>query len=318
MAARQEVTFVIRARDLTRRVFGRLRRSIGSLRVQLGTLIAGGAIGALAREATTAATEIQAVADQLGISAEEAQALRVIAQDINVPFGSLANNVQRVGRNFGSALRGSGALQEAFEEAGIALDPSQFQSSLDIFLATVDAAKNLGIESARVQSNLATIADSEGLNAIQRLIRRGGNLRIEIDDLGAQLRPAEEIAQTARDEAEIRRELLQLQREFAGELRVLLPALLELTRSLNQVVGLVNDLRGGGEAGDRALTEISRRGSQLLPVVGPALRSATLRSGLGAGIFNVQQDIVQLWQRIANGIDRMTDDPNRGVFRIGD
>lgn len=331
MAARKEVTFVIRARDLTRRVFSRIGQRLRRLRVSFGSLLALGGFSILARQATEAATEIQGVSDRLGLTVEQVQALQVIAADVGVPFSTLATTLQRVARNFGGALRGSGELQEDFAGLGIALDPNRFQGSLDLFQTLVDNARQLGIESQVIQDTIAGIADTEGLDIIQRLVRRGGNLRLEVDELSKSVRSAAEIRQAAAEEAKIRRELLVVQKAFAEELRLLLPAIVELTRAVNDTIGLVNQFRAGGESRDEALTQASEAVSSALGLggvrglvrgeseltggraLGSALFEAREAAGsVGVRAFEAQLAVRELLQRIADNTEQQ-----RGAFRIG-
>ena len=67
MAAKKEIQFVIRARDLTRGVFRRIGRTIGDVRTQLAGLIGAIGVSRLVRNMLEFATSIQAASERLDV-----------------------------------------------------------------------------------------------------------------------------------------------------------------------------------------------------------------------------------------------------------
>ena len=233
MAAKKEIQFVIRARDLTRGVFRRIGRTIGNVRTQIAGLVGAIGVSRLVRNMLDFATSIQAASERLDISAESLQRWKALAEDVNVPLETFTAVLQNLQSNIGQALGGDTKMFERFRQFGFTMDDLNRLSPDEIFLRIADAAQAAG-QDRGFRDLLRDVGETEALRLLPLLRQGSAELIRRRNEVAVQMNEA--IRQTAQEEAEIRREILQLQRELNGELRQLLPVLIEALRLVNEIV----------------------------------------------------------------------------------
>ena len=274
MAAKKEVTFVIRARDATRGVLRRIRRGIGNLRVGVTGLLGALGLGAAIRNLTNFATSIDAASRRLNISTETLQGLRLQAERFGIPFEALATILQRIQSNAGAAVNGQVELADAFRTFGISLGDIQRLSAEDLFFKLADGVERVGTESAAARDRLRRIVDTEGIRAIALFAQGATRLREETErlDLEGKIRDQAELTQLAEAEQEAR-EAAAAAAALASEVLVQnLPRLVETLERLVEILEtlprigsaigsnlpLESDLRRGGERVEGAVTQFSQ------------------------------------------------------------
>lgn len=291
MAARQEVTLIVSARDRTRAVFRRIRGAVQRMRVGLGGLIAGGAFAALARQALDFATAMEGASARLDVSVETLQALKVIAEDLNVPFDTLQGVIQRLTRNAGAARRNT-ELAETFAELGVRFDELETLAPEELFFRMADAIQEAD-RAGNLRETLALLArvgDTEAVRLRGLLVQGGDALREGVAELkqSGGIQGADEIRAAAEAEAEARRALLEAQQAFTSALTELTPLLSAFITRVSPLIERYADAieRGGatggfglGEAAFRAFGE-ERNVSGTLE--DPAVKAALQRTAAAA------------------------------------
>lgn len=243
MAARQEVTLIVSARDKTRAVFRRIGRGLRRFRVGLGSLVAGGAFAAMAKSALNAATEIEGASKRLGIAGEELQGLKIIGQGLNIQFASIATVLQRLKTNAADATTGNTRLYEAFRKlTGLRTSELAQLDGLQILERIADTA------SVRNWNDIAAlirqVGDTEAVG-LRGLLEQGSPaLRRQIERLRAEgkLLDDQSRQRLAEEEQRGREAFVKAQTEFAQLMVELLPALNESLRGLNETVRAIRSL----------------------------------------------------------------------------
>ena len=285
MAARQDVTLVIRARDLTRGVFRRLRRSLTGFRASVAGLFGAFTFGALAREAVNTATEIEGAARRLGASGDDLEALRTIAGDLNIEFSTLAGVIQRLGTNAARAAGNNETLFRAFQDLDIGATPDELRrlSDLEVFFRVADAAAVRNWNDIR--DSIVQIGDTEA-GQLRGLFEQGSPaLQRQIDELIAS---GEVLGQANREaaaaaEAQFRRDAIEAQRALADAIIALTPIIQQAVPVIREAVEIANRLISAGqESGGFGLGEAAfevTRGET------PARRLARTAAGpIGVGL----------------------------------
>lgn len=255
MAAKQEVTFVISARDRTRAVFRRVRDRVKRLRVALVGLVGAVGLGKLIRDMLDLARSIDSVSDRLDISAETLQGLRIIAAKENVTFETLVTILQRFQRRAGEAINGSDNLREAFERIGVTAEELEGLNLEDLFFAIADGMANTEKSTKELSADLQKIGDVEALRLLGALQRGGSRLAADVNllqDRGA-IQAQEQIAANAERSRQIQEELIIAQTRLANAITETIPA---LTIALNAVLSVLEGIQSAGgsafEARERA------------------------------------------------------------------
>lgn len=227
MAAEKEVTLIIRARDRSRAVFRRIGGSLRRLRLGFGSLIGGLTFGNLAREAVKSATEIEGAAARLNVAGRDLEGLRIIAEDLDIPFSRLVGVMQRLSRNASDASDDNTRLLEAFRELGIATSPRELKglTELELFqrLASAAATRNW----RDIAGSIARVGDTEAV-ALRGLLEQGPEaLRAQVDELerAGRLLSDQDRQEVAAAEAQLRRELATTQKALAEALVAFTPVL---------------------------------------------------------------------------------------------
>lgn len=227
MAARQEVTFVISARDRTRSVFRAVGRSVRRLRLSAASFIGGGLFAAATRGALDFATAIEGASQRLDVSTETLQGLKILAEDLNIPFETLQGVIQRISRNAGQALTGDTRLIDAFADLGITLKELRALNTEDLFFAVADAAADTTKSWRETSAALARVGDTEAVRLRGLLVQGGDALAAGVNALkdADKLQGPEALKAAAEAEAKLRRELIAANKAFTEAVVTLTPIL---------------------------------------------------------------------------------------------
>lgn len=310
MAAKQEVTFVISARDRTRAVFrgiGRRVKQLGTRLLQLSG-IATGLFVAFSRSTLNFATNIDAASRRLRVSGEAIQALEIIGADYGVTLEQIALVLQRLGTNAGEAVNDNKRMAEAFKELGLTVPLIERMSRIELFLGLAEGVKNFQGSAEQLQSTLRRIIDTEGIRLLPLLELGAEGLTEQLDLLRKRnlLIADPKIRDAAKEEAAIRRELLILQRDLN---RQLLPVITAMTELLAR--GDADSVFPGGVV--RTGAAVARGSIERLGAVGEAASS---------GLFDLQQEAARrgAGQSVRTALERIaanTEETARGVRDSG-
>lgn len=286
MAARQEVTFVISARDRTRAVFRRIGQSFRRLRFGIGSLVGGGLFAAATRGALDFATAIEGASARLDVSTETLQGLKILAEDLNIPFETLQGVIQRISRNAGQALSGDTRLADAFAELGITLEELQGLNTEDLFFAIADAAKDTSRSWRETSAALAKVGDTEAVRLRGLLVQGGDALAAGVNALkdAERLQGPEALRAAAEAEAQLRRELIASQKAFTEAVVTLTPVLQEFINVISPAVSTFNTTVGAGQRsggfglGEAAFRAFGEERNVAGTLEDPAVKEALLRT----------------------------------------
>lgn len=182
MAAQEEVTLVIRARDRTRAAWRSIRRN-GQRAIGIVARL-GGAVAALAGGALISAArrfeDIANAARLLGVSVEELQGLQILGRRFGIDAATMVDLLDEIRARAGEAVLEGGEAAEAFERLGFTAQdlrgtPVQILERLSDALA--DSTLNA--------NELAATLDQIGSDPARQLLPllRGGNLRGRIQEV---------------------------------------------------------------------------------------------------------------------------------------
>lgn len=249
MAARQEVTFVISARDRTRAIFRSIGRSVRRLRLSAAGFIGGGLFAAATRGALDFATAIEGASQRLDVSTETLQGLKILAEDLNIPFETLQGVIQRISRNAGQALTGDTRLIEAFSDLGISLQELRRLNTEDLFFAIADAAADTSRSWRETSAALARVGDTEAVRLRGLLVEGGDALAAGVNALqdADRLQGPEALRAAAEAEAQLRRELLAAQKAFTEAVVTLTPVLQQFITTVGPAIAGFNATIGAGQ-----------------------------------------------------------------------
>lgn len=238
MAAQKDVTLVIRARDRTRAVFRRIGRGIRRFRVGLGGLVAGGAFAALTKGALDFATNMEGAAARVDVTTDSLQGLKILGEDLNIPFASLVTVMQRLSRNAGQALGGDVRLVDAFADLGVTMEDLSRLNTEDLFLKVADAAADTSRSWRETSALIAKVGDTEAVALRGLLVQGGDALRDGVRELkgAGRIQGAAELKAAAEAEAAARRELIAAQKAFTEAIVTLTPVLQEALPILKTTV----------------------------------------------------------------------------------
>lgn len=244
MAARQEVTLVISARDRSRAVFRRIRR--GLARLAKGALRVGALGAGLFAAGITSAIKFDQALDntsqKLDVSAETLSGLKILANGLGISFEQLAAVMRVFQRRQGEAQNGNKLAIKAFEDLGISMEEVEGLNLEDLFFAVSDAMTDASKTGAQLRADLKALGDSEALELFALLSRGGGRLAADINvlqDRGA-LRENRRVAENAEKARKIQEELAIAQSRLSD---VMLDVIPPLTDALNGVLDLVDTLK---------------------------------------------------------------------------
>ncbi|WP_299298125.1 hypothetical protein [uncultured Tateyamaria sp.] len=136
-----------RAAAASRRVgasFGSMVSDIGrnSRRLAIGATLAGGAIFGVASSTAQLGDDVAKTADKLGIGIEELQELRYAAERSGVATSQFDTALEKMTKNIGLALEGTGAQKDALDALGLSAED----------LATMLPEEALAVSADRLQS----------------------------------------------------------------------------------------------------------------------------------------------------------------------
>lgn len=286
MAAKKEVTLVIRARDRTRAVFRSIARGIRRFRVGLGGLVAGGAFAALTKGALDFATSMEGASARVDVTTDSLQGLKILGEDLNIPFASLVTVMQRLSRNAGQALGGDVRLVDAFADLGVTMEDLSRLNTEDLFLKVADAAADTSRSWRETSALIAKVGDTEAVALRGLLVQGGEALRDGVRELkgAGRIQGAEDLKAAAEAEAAARRELLTAQKEFTAAMTNLIPTLNALVATLAPLTKTFGATVGEGQAtggfglGEAAFRAFGERRNITGTAEDPAVKAAILRT----------------------------------------
>ena len=246
MAAKQEVTLVVSARDRTRAVFRRIARGFRRLRLGFASLIGGAAFGALTRGALDFASAIDGASERLDVSRETLQALRLQADALNIPFETLQGVIQRISRNAGQALSGDSRMAENFAKLGITFEELSRLNTEDLFFAVADAAADTSRSWRETSALIAKIGDTEAVRLRGLLVQGGDALARGANALvdAGKVQTDEQIVRQAEINRQTAEAYAEAQAEFA---RVMVSTLPAFTEAISRLADLLELIQGAGQ-----------------------------------------------------------------------
>lgn len=278
MAAKKEVVFTIRARDMTRSALRSARRGIerlGRAARSVTSLVGAGIIAAAARQWAKFGAEITAASERLDMSTVTLQSWKKQASDVaNVGGEQLFNVFQRIGRNAGAALRGNTKLIMSFAKMGVSFRELRTISPDELMLRVAAAAEKFNKAGRRKEfsSILADIGDSEAVRLLG-LLERGPSAFIQETErllAAGVFQTTKQLSEAAKTKAQLEQEFLAASAEFSRIMVVALPLITQYMERLNAAISLLSSGASGGgglEATSRAID------SSMIGVSGSAVRA---------------------------------------------
>ena len=246
MAARQEVTLVIRARDRTRAVFRRINRSFARL-AAVATGIGAGLLagtGAFLRRATQAAQDIDNAAATLGASAEEIQALEIWARGRGADLRDLQDAILQLQGNAADAATSNGILLDTFQRLGVQAPLPE--SGVELFFRLAEGVRLSQRSLQQLTGDLDSLLGEEATRQFLGAFREGGNLRAEILQRAASddVRREEEIKRSAEFNRKSQEELTAAMNRLTNVMLDNLPDLLNTLNALLTTIEQRNTAEG--------------------------------------------------------------------------
>jgi len=183
MVAKSKVTFIITARDRASRVLRALTNRLRSIRLGLGSLVAGIGFGRLTQTTLSWANSLTTANERLGVTAQTFQALSKLGTDVGSSTQNVATVLQRIGRRQGEVALGNEPLTEALTRLGISADEFAKSDVEDALFALIGAQEN--IDPAKWKALVAQLVDVEGLALLSQLSSLGNveEIRKELERL---------------------------------------------------------------------------------------------------------------------------------------
>jgi len=237
MATRQEVTFVIRARDLTRTAFGRVKRSIASVTKGLRGLVGAFSVGLLVRGIVNVKNkilELDAAVIRTGVNADRLKAFEEIFRPAGLGQEQTLKFFDQLARARSEALApGGGDFERTLQQFGITAREIK-NGNLDVFIGRIADALNADVDNVLVDE-LNKLFGEEGPKFAVALRQGSGPLfesvkRLEKLNLSKGLR---EQVDTAR---KLEEETAKLEKALNEFLSKGLPAITLLVESINALI----------------------------------------------------------------------------------
>ena len=183
MAARQEVTFLITARDKTRAAFRSIGRAFRRMRLGIASIVASAGFGALTKSALSFAAALEGASERLKVPVQQLEALQQQSKAFGQSTEGVNTLLQRLGTRAGEAIAGSTRMIDNFAELGVTLqDLRNAQGNpAEIFLKVADGVREAAEagEDLRAQFALSKIGDSEGVRFLALLRQGSDEIRAE-------------------------------------------------------------------------------------------------------------------------------------------
>lgn len=160
-----------------------LRKTMNVVKIAAAAVAA--AITALAIGSVNAADELQTLADQSGISAEELQALKYAGDNLGVSLDTITGSRAKLTRAMNEARTGEGDAAEVFKKMGIYVEGTngQLRNATDVMLDVIERAYVLGNETEQDAAMMTLFGRSA--QELNPLLRAGSD---EIKRLGDEAR----------------------------------------------------------------------------------------------------------------------------------
>lgn len=181
--AREEIKFVLSARDRTKEAFGSAQRSLGNMQNSLKRIgiVAGAAFAGIAAAVIKTTRDLDVLAKsarQAGIGVEVFQAWRFAAEEAGVSTEAFNTAMERAGRRIGEVARGDGAaLTKVFEQLGVSIFDTEgnLRSTESVIRDFSDGLSRLTTQQERAAAATA-LFDTEGRRL--SLALAGGNAQL--------------------------------------------------------------------------------------------------------------------------------------------
>jgi len=149
---------------------------VGGIGTALGSLVAGGGLVALLRQASISADELAKTSDKLGTTTEGLAGMRYAAKLTGVQTSKLEMALQRMTRRVSEAAAGSGEAKDAIKELGLDAKALNTLSPDMMFREIAKAMQNVGSQGDKVRLAFK-LFDSEGVDLVNTLAL--GNKELE-------------------------------------------------------------------------------------------------------------------------------------------
>lgn len=287
-----------RAAAASRRVgstFNNMASDIGrnARRIAVGAAMAGGAVFGLASSTAALGDDVAKTADKLGIGIEELQELRYAAERSGVATSAFDTGLEKMTKNIGLALEGSGAQKDALDALGLSAANLATMSPEQALALIADRLQ--GVET---QAERAAIAnDLFGRSGIGMLnMLRGGSaglvkLREDARRTGYVLSE-----QAARDAEVFQDTLLDTQLVMKGLKNTVGAELMPVvTRAMRRVGGALVENREGVQRWASSFAEGVERA---LPLIGEVVTGIGKIGGILWDVVEGTAEMVGGWENL--------------------
>ena len=267
MAAPQKITFLITARNLTRRVFRSIRREINSLGGRIAAIFGAGTILAAGKNALEFANNIKTAASALNLTTTELQALRAYGKEFGIQADDVDDALHSINIAQDEARKGNDAMAQSLARLGMSNQFINARRGPLAGLAMVSAAAELAGENIEnLSSDFARVFGEDVSRRLLPLLRQGpaglvGGITQSLKE--GMVAPAADIEKAAEAQREIQAKLIEINVQLVAGIARLSDAIETLNswfptwgreaspaRRSNE--GTISDPRGSGRYNDEA------------------------------------------------------------------
>lgn len=304
-----------RAAAASRRVgstFGAMASDIGrnSRRIAIGATLAGGAVFGLAASTAELGDNVAKTADKLGIDIEALQELRYAAERSGVATSAFDTSLEKMTKNLGLALEGTGAQKDALDALG--LSAADLVSKSPEEALGIIADKLQGVETQAEKAAIASdLFGRSGIGMLNML--RGGSeglvqLRKDAQRTGYVLSE-----QAARDAEVFQDTLLDTQLALKG-IKNTVGA--ELMPVVTNAMGQIGDTLIANREGVQEWAENFADGvERVLPAVGEFMTGIGEIGSIVWGVIDGTAEMVGGWENFGMVIGAVL--ASRTIVRVG-
>ena len=245
MPKTSRVTLIVSARDATRGVFRRIRRSFRGLASRgagfVGALLAGLGIRAF----TNFATSVDNASKRVRLGVEELQRWRKVASDVGISPQTTTTVMQRMNSRIGEAVDGSEQMAQNLEAVGVLRGDMEDleRIGVDEAFLRMSAAAEKAFKAGRArqfQNQLRKVLDIEGVPFLALLQKGPEELAKALAE--APVTAEEAIKRTADAERELRTKMLEAQAALQDVISESLPLFTQATQNLAEQIRILNEL----------------------------------------------------------------------------
>lgn len=165
---------VIRARDMTRGVFRRIGRSMRGLAGRIAALAGLGALAKLATDGIRAAQSMKTLAEGVGLSTTEFQALARQMERFGVDADDVSDALFSISQARAEAINGNDQMADSYRALGIDMRTLMDRNNpLDFFLMLSHAAEQAGDNVFDMQHHFSRIMGEDNARRMMAALRQG-------------------------------------------------------------------------------------------------------------------------------------------------